>query len=110
MSSSDADPSHISVLLSEIVEMVEPQPDDVVVDATLGLGGHSKALLERQPELRLVGLDQDADAIKIAKETLKPYGDRVTVIQTNFVDIGDAISGLGVREVNAVIADLGVSS
>ena len=110
MNSSHAEPTHISVLLNEIVEIVAPQPDDVVVDATLGLGGHSKALLERQPELRLIGLDQDADAIKFANESLEPFGDRVTVIQTNFVNIRDAVTGLGVREVNAVIADLGVSS
>ena len=110
MSSSEADVSHISVLLNEIVELVDPQANEVLVDATLGLGGHSKAFLERQPELKLIGLDQDPDALEIASQVLELFSDRITVVQTNFVDIREALTELGLKSVNAIIADLGVSS
>ena len=110
MSSSDAEATHISVLLDEILEIVDPQPDEVLVDATLGLGAHSKALLERQPRLRLIGLDQDAAAVENASKTLESFADRLTVVQTNFVNIRTAVTDLGLDRVDAIIADLGVSS
>lgn len=110
MSPSRTDATHISVLLDEIVEIVDPQPGETLVDATLGLGGHSKALLEREPELRLIGLDQDAAAIEIATQTLEPFGGRVTLVQTNFANIRSTLADMGVESVNAIIADLGVSS
>ena len=110
MSSSGTDATHISVLLNEIVEIVDPQPDELLVDATLGLGGHSKALLERQPGSRLIGLDQDSAAIEIATQILEPFDDRVTLVQTNFAHIRSTLADMGVECVDVIIADLGVSS
>lgn len=110
MNSSRTEATHISVLLEEIVGIVEPRPNELLVDATLGLGGHSKAFLEREPGLRLIGLDQDSAAIEVATKVLKPFGDRVTFVQTNFANIRKALAEIGVKSVNAIIADLGVSS
>jgi 16S rRNA (cytosine1402-N4)-methyltransferase len=110
MSLSEGENGHVSVLLKETLDLVDPKPGDVIVDATLGLGGHSREILERQPEARLIGLDQDTDAIEIAKRNLEEFGDRVTIVQTNFVDIRRRLSELGIDAVNGIMADLGVSS
>lgn len=110
MASSQAGNIHISVLLDATIELVDPRPGKVVVDATLGIGGHARALLERHPAVRLVGLDQDAEAIRYAEENLRAFGDRVSIVQTNFAGITDAVAELGFAHVDAVIADLGVSS
>jgi len=110
MTLSEGENGHVSVLLRETIDLVDPEPGDVIVDATLGLGGHSREILERQPEARLIGLDQDTDAIEIAKRNLEAFGDRVTIVQTNFVNIREALSELGIDAVNGIMADLGVSS
>ena len=110
MNLSEGENGHVSVLLKETIDLVDPEPGDVIVDATLGLGGHSREILERQPEARLIGLDQDADAIEIAKRNLEEFGDRVTIVQTNFVNIRGTLSELGIDAVNGIMADLGVSS
>jgi 16S rRNA (cytosine1402-N4)-methyltransferase len=110
MTLSEGENGHVSVLLKETIDLVDPEPGDVIVDATLGLGGHSREILERQPEARLIGLDQDTDAIEIAKRNLEAFGDRVTIVQTNFVNIREALSELGIDAVNGIMADLGVSS
>jgi 16S rRNA (cytosine1402-N4)-methyltransferase len=110
MTLSEGENGHVSVLLKETIDLVDPEPGDVIVDATLGLGGHSREILERQPEARLIGLDQDTDAIEIAKRNLEAFGDRVTIVQTNFVNIRGTLSELGIDAVNGIMADLGVSS
>ncbi len=96
---------HASVLLAETIELLAPKPGDVFVDATLGLGGHTQALLETEATLRVIGIDQDVEAMKLAKERLKQFGDRVEFRQGNFADIrklADSADG--------ILADLGVSS
>lgn len=96
---------HASVLLAETIELLAPMPGDVFVDATLGLGGHTQALLETEATLRVIGIDQDSAALQLAKERLKPFGDRVEFRQGNFADIrklADSADG--------ILADLGVSS
>jgi 16S rRNA (cytosine1402-N4)-methyltransferase len=110
MTLSEGESGHVSVLLKETVGFIDPQPGDVIVDATLGLGGHSREILECQPEARLIGLDQDAAAIEIAKRNLEEFGDRVTIVHTNFVNIREALGELEVDSVNGILADLGVSS
>lgn len=110
MASSQAGNIHTSVLLDETVELIDPQPNEVVVDATLGLGGHSKALLERQPRAKVIGLDQDAEAIEMARRNLDPFMDRVTIVRTNFSNIVEALSNIGIAQVDAILTDLGVSS
>lgn len=104
---------HIPVLLERCVELLAPaisRPGAVVVDATLGMGGHSAAMLERFPELTLVGLDRDTEALAIAGERLAPFGDRVHLVHTVYDDIRDALDSLRIDRVDGVLFDLGVSS
>ncbi len=96
---------HASVLLSETVKLLSPRPEDVFVDATLGLGGHTKALLETEATLRVIGIDQDAAALELAKERLKAFVSRVEFQQGNFADIRKFATSA-----DGILADLGVSS
>lgn len=102
---------HISVLLNECIDNLNIRPDGIYVDGTLGGGGHASLVLSRLGEQgRLIGLDQDADAIAAAGERLKEYGDRVTVIRTNYENIKDALESQGIWGVDGIYLDLGVSS
>lgn len=104
---------HTPVLLDRCVELLAPaisDPGAVVVDATLGMGGHTEALLERFPGLRVIGLDRDTDALRIAAARLAPFGDRATLVHTVYDGIGAAVSSTGVEQVDGVLFDLGVSS
>lgn len=104
---------HTPVLLDRCVELLAPaltHPGAVLVDATLGMGGHSEALLERFPQIRLIGLDRDTDALRIAGERLARFGDRVTLVHTVYDEIADAVASAGVRRVDGILFDLGVSS
>lgn len=99
---------HTPVLLDRCVELLAPalQADGaVLVDATLGMGGHSEALLERFPHIRLIGLDRDTDALRIAGERLARFGDRVTLVHTVYDEIG-----LHAQGASGILFDLGVSS
>lgn len=104
---------HTPVLLERTVELLEPalrRPGAVLVDATLGLGGHAEAFLERNADMRLVGLDRDAEALRLAGERLAPFGDRVVLVHCVYDRIADAIADLGIVEVDGILFDLGVSS
>ena len=96
---------HASVLLAETIELLAPMPEEVFVDATLGLGGHTKALLETEATLRVIGIDQDAEAMAMAKKRLAAFGDRVEFRQGNFADIRKFVD-----KADGILADLGVSS
>ncbi|MBM7411048.1 16S rRNA (cytosine1402-N4)-methyltransferase [Clavibacter michiganensis] len=107
------DDIHTPVLLERCLELLAPalQGDGaVLVDATLGMAGHSEAFLDALPGLRLVGLDRDPDALAIAGERLARFGDRVHLVHTVYDGIGRALDGLGIGEVQGVFFDLGVSS
>lgn len=109
---------HIPVLLDRCVELLTPaltrrHPDGrgaVLVDGTLGAGGHSHRFLTDLPGLRLIGLDRDPQALRIAGERLAPFGDRVTLVRTRYDGIDDALASAGVHEVDGFLFDLGVSS
>lgn len=101
---------HRSVLRDEVVNSLDLRPGQTVVDATLGYGGHTEAVLEAESTVIVIGLDQDSEAIGLATRRLETFGDRVTIVKTNFADIKKAISDLGTPKVDAIIADLGVSS
>ncbi len=102
-----AEPPHVSVLLTEILSVLAPQPGEAVLDCTLGAGGHAAALLTRTaPDGRLTGLDADTENLAIAKQRLAPYGDRVTCIHANFREI----AALGLAPTDIILADLGLSS
>jgi len=104
---------HTPVLLDRCVELLAPalqRPGAVLVDATEGMGGHSEALLERFPDVRLIGLDRDTDALRIAGERLERFGDRVTLVHTVYDGITSAVRSAGVDRVDGILFDLGVSS
>ncbi len=104
---------HTPVLLERCVELLAPalqRPGAVLVDATEGMGGHSEALLDRFPGIRLIGLDRDTDALAIAGQRLARFGDRVTLVHTVYDGIAPAVHGAGVDRVDGILFDLGVSS
>ena len=104
---------HTPVLLERCIELLAPalQRDGAVfVDATLGMGGHSEAFLQRFPGIHLVGLDRDQDALRIAGERLAPFGDRVTLVHTVYDGIADAVRSAGFAAADGILFDLGVSS
>ncbi|HWU47160.1 MAG TPA: 16S rRNA (cytosine(1402)-N(4))-methyltransferase RsmH [Humibacter sp.] len=105
---------HTPVMLERCVELLAPAIQrterPVVVDATLGMGGHAEALLDRFATLTLVGLDRDTEALKLAGDRLAKFGDRVRLVHTVYDGIDDALNGLGYRRIDGVLFDLGVSS
>lgn len=104
------DAQHLPVLAAETVELLAPGRGGLFVDATVGLGGHAEALLERAPAARLLGLDRDAEALARAARRLSVFGDRMSFEQANFHHLEQVLSRLGIRSVSGVLADLGVSS
>jgi 16S rRNA (cytosine1402-N4)-methyltransferase len=107
------DARHIPVLLERVVEVLAPAFDrdrPVFVDATLGLGGHSEAMLERFSDLVVIGLDRDPEAIERAGQRLARFGDRAILVNTVYDQIGEAIREAGFPSVSGVLFDLGVSS
>ncbi len=106
-------PSHVPVLLDRVVSLVMPAltaPGAVLVDATLGLGGHSEAVLEACPQARVIGIDRDPHAQRLAGERLARFGERFSGVQAVYDAIPDVLEDLGLAEVAAVFFDLGVSS
>jgi 16S rRNA (cytosine1402-N4)-methyltransferase len=106
-------PRHVPVLLDRVVALVAPvlvQPGAVLVDATLGLGGHSEAVLERFPQAHVVGIDRDTHALELSRARLAPYAERVTFVHAVYDEIGEVLAELGLPHVDGVLFDLGVSS
>ena len=102
---------HASVLLHETVDALSPERGGTYVDCTAGGGGHSYEIARRLPEGgRLISLDRDPDAIAAATERLREFGDRVTLVKSDYSDVGAVLDDLGVGPVNGVMWDLGVSS
>ncbi|HUJ14737.1 MAG TPA: 16S rRNA (cytosine(1402)-N(4))-methyltransferase RsmH [Thermoanaerobaculia bacterium] len=103
--------NHEPVLLKEVTEFLRPNREDgTLVDATVGLGGHAAALLERYPEARLVAIDRDPKALELARERLKRFGDRVTFVQGRHEKLIDILKQSNVERISGLLADLGVSS
>jgi 16S rRNA (cytosine1402-N4)-methyltransferase len=106
-------PSHVPVLLDRVVALLQPGLDHegaVLVDATLGLGGHSEALLTRCTLARVVGIDRDPEALRRAEERLAPFADRFTGVHATYDEIPDVLARLGLEHADGVLFDLGVSS
>ena len=104
---------HTPVLRDRIVELLSGAlsvAGAVHVDVTLGMAGHASAVLAANPSARLVGIDRDADALAIAAGVLAPFGERVTLVQARFDELDDVLEDLGIHQVHAVLADLGLSS
>ncbi|WP_431782244.1 16S rRNA (cytosine(1402)-N(4))-methyltransferase RsmH [Streptomyces chumphonensis] len=110
---SNHDERHVPVMLQRCLELLAPaltRPGAVVVDCTLGLGGHSEALLDAFPDVRLIALDRDPDALKLAGERLARYGDRATLVHAVYDELPRVLAGTGTPRVQGVLFDLGVSS
>jgi 16S rRNA (cytosine1402-N4)-methyltransferase len=101
---------HKPVLLGETIELLNPQAGETLVDATLGLGGHTEAILSGFAETRIVGIDQDAEAIELAGERLQKFGDRIRIFHANFAEIKQVLEEAKIEKIDGVLADLGVSS
>ena len=101
---------HVSVLLEECIEGLNIKPDGIYVDGTLGGAGHSSRIAAKLTTGRLIGIDRDPIALKAAGERLAPYGDRVTLVHSNFCEMANALRELNIDGVDGILLDLGVSS
>lgn len=102
---------HKSVLLEEIIEYLNIRQDGIYVDGTLGGGGHSSHIAKRlSGKGRLIGIDQDGDAIAAASDRLKPFKDRVSIVRSNYRAMRQVLSGFGIERADGILLDLGVSS
>ena len=104
---------HVPVMLDQVVDLLEPalrRPGSVMVDATLGLGGHTAAVLTRCPDAQAVGLDRDTEALGLARELLANFHGRVELVHRVYDQIPETLATLGIQRVQGVLFDLGVSS
>ena len=102
---------HISVLLNETIQGLEIKPDGVYVDGTLGGAGHATEVCKRLGEQgRFIGIDQDEDAIGVSTERLSGFGEKVSIIKSNYVQMKQVLQGIGIEKVDGIVLDLGVSS
>ncbi|MDD7593687.1 MAG: 16S rRNA (cytosine(1402)-N(4))-methyltransferase RsmH [Peptoniphilaceae bacterium] len=102
--------NHIPVLLEETIASLDVKPDGLYVDATVGGGGHSRAIVEQLTEGRLLAMDQDEEALAAARQTLAPYADKVSYVHDNFRNIAHAIDQMFAAPVDGILFDIGVSS
>ena len=108
-----AEQRHVPVLRDRILELLAPalaEPGSVYVDGTLGMGGHSEAVLQRCPNARVVGIDRDPEALQLAGERLAAFGDRFTPVHAVYDEVDDVLADLDLPQVQAVLFDFGVSS
>lgn len=104
---------HIPVMRDRVVELLAPalrHPGAVVVDGTVGMGGHAAAVLAACPDVHLVGIDRDPEALEVASARLAEYGSRVTLVHAVYDDVAGVLDSLGLPAVSGVLLDLGVSS
>ncbi len=103
--------SHVSVLLNECIEGLNIKPEGIYVDGTLGGAGHSSVIASKLTgKGKLIGIDQDKDAIEAASRRLEPYKDRVAIVRNNYCNIKTVLDELGITKVDGILLDLGVSS
>jgi len=102
-------PGHVPVMTREVVEVLQPDRGGLYVDCTVGLGGHSRALLEAGAS-RVLGLDRDQDALAAARASLEAWGDRVELVHADFRDLPHVLADRSIEGVDGALADLGVSS
>ena len=108
-----AEPSqpHVPVLCDEVIDLLQPRDGGLYVDGTLGLGGHTQAILERSaPTGRVIGFEWDAEALARAQERLVPYRERLRIVHASYADLAGALEKLNVGPVDGLLVDLGVSS
>jgi 16S rRNA (cytosine1402-N4)-methyltransferase len=103
------DATHVPVLLDEVRSLLQPERGGTFVDCTLGLGGHTRMLLD-SGATRVIGIDRDTDALAIAREQLAAFGDRVTYVHADYREVADVLEAQGVTAIAGLLADFGVSS
>lgn len=104
-------PVHCSVLPAEILHYLAPRPGGLYVDGTLGLGGHTEAILQHSsPDGRVIAFEWDEAAILRSRARLQSFGDRLTIIRRNFAEIADGLAELGIEQVDGILIDIGLSS
>ena len=102
---------HLPVMVKEVTAFLEPEQGDVVVDATIGCGGHARPILEKiRPAGHLIGIDRDQQAIGYARENLKEFKEFLSLANENFKDLGPVLEKLDIKKINGILFDLGVSS
>ncbi len=101
---------HVPVMVERVTALFDPVPEGWVVDLTLGRAGHAAAILDRRPDLRLLGIDRDPEALAASAHVLARFGDRARVVHARFDRLAEVVAQLGTRPVVGVLADLGVSS
>jgi 16S rRNA (cytosine1402-N4)-methyltransferase len=101
---------HSPVLLKEVMQLLAPKRGGLFIDCTLGLGGHSEAMLEASPEVKVIGIDRDAQAIELASKRLEKFKDRFRAVKANFHEVAQVIENKEHGNINGILVDLGVSS
>jgi len=102
---------HIPVLLEETLDLLAPVGGGIYVDGTLGLGGHARAILDRcEPDGRVIGFDQDGNAIAQARRNLTSYGERIHYVRRNFAEIKEGLADINIAHVDGLLLDIGLSS
>ncbi len=105
------DPTHVPVLYHEVLELLRPQPDGRYLDATLGAGGHTTGILETSaPTGRVLAFDRDPEAVTFARQKLAPFGDRITIVNASYAEMGQLAPAHGFNQLDGVLFDLGLSS
>ncbi|MBL4904014.1 MAG: 16S rRNA (cytosine(1402)-N(4))-methyltransferase RsmH [Desulfocapsa sp.] len=108
---SEAAKIHCPVLPAEVLSFLAPKNDGIYVDGTLGLGGHTEAILKNSgPHGRVIAFDWDAAAIEKSRERLKSFGDRLTIVRRNFSEIAEGLDEIGIDKVDGILIDIGLSS
>lgn len=102
--------SHQPVLVDEVLGALTLKRGALILDGTIGGGGHSRVILEKDPDVRVIGLDQDGEAVEAASKNLKEFGQRVMIQRSNYSDAAGVLSGMGISTVDGILLDLGVSS
>ena len=106
-----AEKFHIPIMLQEVIDYLKLSPGKIIVDATIGTGGHSKGIIERIiPGGKLIGIDRDQDSLDVAKERLRDFGSAFEFVYGNFVDIDEILEKLDIKKVDGILFDLGFSS
>lgn len=100
---------HAPVMAAEAIEALALRPDSVIVDATLGLGGHTRMIAERLTAGLVIACDRDPESIELARGQTGPWEDRIRFVETRFSGLHEALGGLGINQADGLLADLGVS-
>ena len=110
MTGNEVKECHVPVLLEEVLEALRIRQGGVYLDGTVGAGGHAARILERHPSVRVIGMDRDPAALRVAAERVGRFGDRATLIHGDFRHLDEALASKGLRIIDGILLDLGVSS